>query len=170
MTKLLAEIDRMATADGFPVDGSGCLSAVLQWLHHWGGLAVFLADQRRRVLGTYPPPTGKDRDTLRAAVRSLSTLLAQDDFAETTVPASAGGDVTVIGARASADDEARIFLGALLDPRCAAAARQRVDFGFIRAILYRIGGPTEGPARSRSTKNSERRDEWRRTRKRWSPS
>ena len=119
MTELLADIERMFGADVCPADGSACLAVLLQRLRRWGGVAVFLADGRGRVLGAYPPPEQEDHDRIGRAAESLSELLAETDFARTTIGTSQDGDIAVVGLRASPEGNPREYLGALFDPRSA---------------------------------------------------
>ena len=119
MTELLADIERMFGADVCPADGSACLAVLLQRLRRWGGLAVFLADERGHVLGAYPPREQEDHDRIGRVAESLSELLAKTDSARTTIGTSQASDIAVVGLRASPDGNPREYLGALFDPRSA---------------------------------------------------
>ncbi len=116
MQDLLADISRMFIDDAPRADDTGCLPAVLQRLRCWGGTAVFLTDKHGRVLGTCPHPGYETRDTISTAAESLSRSLAEADFTKMTLRTNQAENNAMIGLRASADDEPRVYLGVMLDP------------------------------------------------------
>jgi Amt family ammonium transporter len=120
MDELPADIGQIFAETEPHVDDSGCLSAVLDSLRCRGAAAVFVADERGRVLGTYPRLDEAGKTLACAAAKRLSQLLLATDPVRTTIEAEPDSAGVVVGARASANDGQEGHLGVLTQPSDAA--------------------------------------------------